>query len=157
TLATALPVGLHDTLAEQITTADEVDFFQVALTQSGLLTVQTQPAPGVSLASRLRLLGPDGQTLGQSDGTSTDPSRPLVSEHLEAGTYFLAVAAPGGGMGAYTLTTEFMPATSPFDALPVGYLPYASTSADFNGDGFRDIATPNSFTNDLSLSLGLGD
>src|SRR5262250_111905 len=60
TLATAVPVGLNDTLVEQITAPNETDFFQVAVTDSGLLTVQTQLAPGVSPASRLSLLGPDG-------------------------------------------------------------------------------------------------
>jgi len=70
TLATAVPVGLNSTLAEQITTSNEVDFFQVAVTESGLLTVQTQPAPGVPLSSRLSLLGPDGQPLVQSDGAA---------------------------------------------------------------------------------------
>jgi hypothetical protein len=157
-LVTALPVGLNDALAAQIGTPNEVDFFRVAVTESGLLTVQTQPPPGVSLASRLSLLGPDGQPLVQSDGASADPSGPLVSEHLEAGTYFLEVMGLGGGTGTYTLTTQFQPATSPFDPLLVGgYRPEQTVTADFNGDGYRDIATRNRLSDDVSILLGLGD
>src|SRR5262245_24844831 len=85
TLATAVPVGLNSTLAEQITTSNETDFFQVAVTESGLLTVQTQPAPGVSLASRLSLLGPDGQPLVQSDGAAVGQPGGSISQHLVAG------------------------------------------------------------------------
>src|SRR5215831_5433231 len=80
TLATALPVGLNDTLAEQITTPNEVDFFKVAVTESGLLTVQTQPALGTSLASRLGLLGPDGEPLVQSDGDLPGQTGGLISQ-----------------------------------------------------------------------------
>src|SRR5262249_36405715 len=69
TLATALPVGLNDSLTERLGVAGEEDFFTVTLTEPGLLTAQTQPAPGVSLASRLSLLGSDGLPLLQSDGT----------------------------------------------------------------------------------------
>src|SRR5262249_27312178 len=107
TLATALPVGLNATLAEQMGTPNEGDFFQVAVTDSGLLTVQTQPAPGVSLASRLSLLGPDGQTLVQSDGASAGQPGGSISQHVVAGTYFVEVAGLGGTTGAYTLATDF--------------------------------------------------
>jgi hypothetical protein len=144
-------------LAEQIGTPNEVDFFQVPVTESGLLTARTQAEAGSALASRLSLLGPDGQTLVQSDGASTDPSSPLISEHLEVGTYFFEVAALGAGTGGYTLTTEFVPATSPFDPLLVGYRPEALVTADFNGDGYQDIATRNRVSDDVSLMLGLGD
>jgi hypothetical protein len=156
-LATAVPIGLNDSLTDRLDVAGQQDFFTVTLTESGLLTAQAQPDSSVSLASRLSLLGLDGQVLIQSDGASAADPNPLIAEHLEAGTYFLEMAAPSGGTGAYTLTTQFEPATSPFDALPVGYFPYGSDAADFNRDGFLDIVTPNGLTNDVSLSLGLGD
>src|SRR5262249_23686362 len=150
-------VGLNDSLTERLGVAGEEDFFTVTLTEPGLLTAQAQPAPGESLASRLSLLGPDGQPLLQSDGTSADDPNPPLAEHLEAGTYFLAVAAPGGGTVAYTLTTKFVPATSPFEPLLVGYRPEQFATADFNGDGYRDIATRNRQSDDVSILLGLGD
>src|SRR5262249_47263969 len=143
--------------AEQISTANEVDCFQVAVTQSGLLTVQTQPDPGVSLASRLSLLGPDGQTLVQSDGDSAGQPGGSISQHVVAGTDFVEVAGLAGTTGAYTLTTAFQPATDPFLQLPDGDLSRAAVASDFNHDGHIDLATANQNSNDVSILLGLGD
>jgi hypothetical protein len=157
TLATALPIGLNDVLAEQISTSNEADFFQVAVTDSGLLTVQTQPAPGVPLASRLSLLGPDGQPLVQSDGASAGQPGGSISQHVVAGTYFVEVAGLGSTMGAYTLTTAFQPATDPFLQLPNGDLSRGVVVGDFNRDGRLDLATSNQNTNNVSILLGLGD
>src|SRR5262249_31365396 len=64
----------------------------------------------------------------------------------------------GGGTGAYTLTTQFQPATSPFEALVVGgFRPEQYATTDFNGDGYQDIVTRNRVSDDVSIMLGLGD
>src|SRR5262249_18608699 len=101
TLATASPIQPTAVVSETIAAPGEADFFQVTLTDSGRLTAQVQPGTGSSLHGRLSLLGPDGGLLIQSDGQTADPTRPLVAQHLTAGTYYLEVQGLGAGTGAY--------------------------------------------------------
>jgi hypothetical protein len=151
-LATAVPVGLNDSVAERLGVAGEEDFFKLTLTESGLLTARTQPDAGSSLASRLSLLEPDGQPLVQSDSGS-------ISQHVLAGTYYVEVTGLGSTTGVYTLTTGFQPATTPFEQVPVGsFLNRVMVAGDFNNDGRLDLATAsNGPNNDVSVVLGLGD
>src|SRR5262245_43847376 len=163
--AAVLPLGTNETLAGTISTAGEEDEFQVTLTDSGRLTATVQTRPGCSLDTRLSLLGPDGRLLIQSDGQSLTNRDDLIVQHLLPGTYFVKVEGLRGGTGDYTLTTVFQPATPPSQPLRVDFdqsYPYALTppfllAGDFNGDGQVDIATSNTFTNNVSVLLGLGD
>src|SRR5207244_9508811 len=98
-------------------------------------------APDAPLGSRLSLLGPSGELLIQSDGASATDPDDLIVQHLLAGTYFLQVEGLGGGTGAYTLTTEFLPAVPPFHSLPLGSVgAFAGlVTDDFHGAGFSDL------------------
>ncbi len=140
-----------------LTAADKVDFFPIAPARPGLLTVRVHAA---GVRARLSLLGPDGQLLVQSDGASVTDPDPLIAQHLDARSYFLKVEGLGG-TAAYTLTTEFAPASLPFDPVAVGNNPHAVATADFNGDGIPDLAVGNqngkATPGDVSILLGLGD
>src|SRR5262249_4454482 len=105
------------------------------------------------------LLGPDGQLLIQSDGASaTDPDDWIV-QHLTPGTYFFEVQGLGGASGAYTLTTDFVPAVPPFQPLPMGARVHFTdlVAADFTGDGCVDLVRPSPQASYVSVCLGLGD
>src|SRR5262249_57132084 len=101
----------------------------------GTVRVKRRPARDVSLAGRLSLLGPDGEPLVQSDGASAGQPGGSISQHVVAGTYFVEVAGLGGTTGAYTLATDFQPATDPFLQPPVaGDAPNHLVVGDFNRD-----------------------
>jgi len=59
--------------------------------------------------------------------------------------------------GIYELATTFTPATPPLTENPLNLLPQDSLVADFNGDGFSDLATVNLESGDVSVLLGNGD
>src|SRR5262249_118184 len=68
------------------------------------------------------------------------------------------------GVGAYRLTSTLVPASAPFQAvpLPVGYLPSSMVLGDFNGDGRVDLAVGNAFagpesSDSVSVLLGNED
>src|SRR5262249_30700612 len=89
---------------------------------------------------------------------SPTDSDDLITQHLAAGTYFLRVEGLGGGTGAYTLTTEFLPAIPPFRPIPLGtFADAAPVTGDLNGDGIGDLVTVAEGSPDLSVFLGLGD
>src|SRR5262249_34587250 len=80
----------------------------------------------------------------------------LIAQHLAAGTYFLEVQGLGSTTGAYTLSTQFLAATPPFRPLPAAG-GTGLVSADFNGDGIRDLATADWNNLFVSVLLGVGD
>src|SRR5262245_8400553 len=151
--ATANPIPLFSATVGTIA-GNDVDLFQVRPVEPGLLTARVE-ANG--LRARLSLLGPDGSVLLQSDGASAADPAPLLAEHLEPGTYFLKVEGLAGGVGGYTLTTSFQPATPPYQPLPVDLLPQHSATGDFNGDGIVDLLTYDANSDDVAVMLGLGD
>src|ERR1035437_1766627 len=66
----------------------------------------------------------------------------------------LLILASAFCLNANAQTLCFNPATnSPF---AVGTNPYSVTSADFNGDGKKDLATANGASNNISVLLGTG-
>jgi hypothetical protein len=164
-MAAVLPLGADDSYAGRISTPGEVDQFEVTIPDNGRLTATVQPCAGSSLTTRLSLLGPDGQMLIQSDGQSPANLGDQVVQHILGGTYFVQVQGLGSGIGTYTLTTQFQPANPPNQSLltdhvqvfPFALSPWFNVTGDFNGDGTLDIATANTYTNDVTVLLGRGD
>jgi hypothetical protein len=136
--------------------------YQLAITTSGRLTVQVH-ADG--FATRLALLDSQGHLLVQSDGQSPAKPDDLIDQHVDvaagaaATTYFLEVTGLAGGAGSYTLTSQFAPASAPFQSIGVGTEPAGVVMADFNGDGIPDLAVANFGDNpgDVGIFLGQGD
>src|SRR5260370_41957690 len=111
--------------------------------EAGGMTGLTQAADGTSPPVRLSLLSGDGQLLIQSDGQSPTHPNDQITQHLLPGTYFLQVEGLGGGTGAYTLTTDFLPAVPPFRPLPLGPVSLGPLPAgDLTRDGIADLTTP---------------
>ena len=77
-------------VAGSIGTATDVDVFMFT-NGGGHLTSQVVADPGSPLDARLTLLGADGRVWQTSDDQSVGNFNPLVSQQLEAGTYFLRV------------------------------------------------------------------
>lgn len=159
--ALPLPIEANGTVVDHIGRVGEVDRYQVTLAEPGRLSIVTTG----SLDTRTSLRLNDGQLLIQSDGESAGNRNDRIVQHLLPGTYYLDVSNLGIRTGAYTLTTEFQPATPPHQPLRVDYVadsPYALSppyhvTGDFNRDGHVDIATSNTYNNTVSVLLGLGD
>jgi hypothetical protein len=164
-MAAVVPLGVNDSFAGNISTPGEVESFQVTIPDSGRLVAGVQIGTGSSLDTRLSLLGPGGNLLIQSDGQSVANPSDEITQDVLAGTYVLEVTGLGSGTGTYTLTTLFQQATPPDQPLSVNFnheVPWALTPAfaitgDFNGDGHQDIATADTFSNTVTVHLGLGD
>jgi hypothetical protein len=162
-MAAVVPLGANDSIDGTLLTAGEVDQFQVMLPDNGRLTALVHT--GTALHTRLSLLGPDGQLLIQSDGQTPLDSDDLIAQHLLKGTYSVTVTGLGSGLGHYTLSTQFEPATPPNEPVQADYptnYPFALTPrfgavGDFNGDGVPDLVTADVNTGDVSVFLGLGD
>ncbi len=124
---------------------------------TGRLTAAVTATAG-ALDPQLALLGSNGQEMPdpliQSDAGS-------IVQYLQPGTYSLVVSGQSGA-GSYQLTTEFVPASPPFDPLVVGVNPRAVAVADLNGDGILDLIVANAGTgaypgNTVSVLMGNGD
>src|SRR5207249_4563568 len=98
---TVVPIKPADAITASIRRPGEVDSFKVTLVEPGRLTVRTQPGTGSSLDSRTSLLDSASRLLIHSDGQSASNQDDLITQHLVAGTYFVAVEALGRGTGAY--------------------------------------------------------
>lgn len=174
-LETALAIDPTGAIVEDAHAGESVGYFKVTLPESGRLTILTQVAHSSHhaeeadhdsvLNTRTSLLGPEGQLLIESEGQSAGNPDDLIVQHLLAGTYFVKIEGLDGGIGDYTLNTEFQPASPPGEPLqvpfdrdyPYGFTPTFHVAADFNNDGRLDLATANASTYDVSVLLGVGD
>jgi hypothetical protein len=137
---------------------NDQDYFRFFVTEAGSLTASGTPADETVLLPRLALYGDSGQLLIQSDALSPSNASARLMQHLQPGTYYLAVSAISnqGSLGnrSYVLDTTLDPTLTPFRPLPED--PYISVVGDFNHDGNLDIATVG-FLGGLSIYLGQGD
>ncbi len=106
--------------------------------------------------ARLLILDSQGRVLVQSDGLSTSDPDSVIDQYLAAGSYSLVVESTGRA-GTYALTTTLMPASAPFQPIPVGGWALSIVSGDFNGDGRTDLAVANGSSDTISVLLGNGD
>ena len=105
----------------------------------------------VGFVARLSLY--DGQNLlVQSDGSAGGGPDELIDQHLQAGTFFLGVAALSGS-GTFRLSTSFTATSAPFASSLREFngSDVQLASADFNHDGVLDLVTPE------GVRLGTGD
>ncbi len=144
--------------------AGDTDFFQLTVEDTGRLVVTATASDAGVLQTRLSLYDGTGKFLIQSDAVAVgDPSAEL-DQHLQVGTYFLAVSAVRNTTNAtadhgYQLTTRFDPAGGPFAAIPPEQAPFTHSVAvaDLTGDGKQDIITANYSAGTVSVLLGNGD
>src|SRR5262249_22315141 len=124
------------------------DDFALTLTDTGRLIAQVRSD---GPATRLSLLGPNGEVLVQSDGQSATNLDDLIVQHLQPGTSFLQVETLDGSAGHYQLTANLLSALPPFQPLPLNATPSAVVTGDFNGDGIPDLAAAESDSNSVAI------
>jgi hypothetical protein len=127
--------------------ASQVDWYQLTVPETRRLTARVTAAGSSTLLPRLTLAGLNGQVLIQSDDGS-------IVQHLQPGTYYLAVTSRSG-IGGYQLVSEFIQASGPLDSLTVGTNPRSVAVADLNGDGIPDLVVADDDA--VSVLLGNGD
>ncbi len=99
----ATGVGLDSSTAGVLEQDGDVDYFRVAVTQAGTLTVETSGTTDTHGS----LLSATGTTLAENDDAGTDDNFRIVYE-VTAGTYYVAVRGyDANETGAYTLQTGF--------------------------------------------------
>ena len=98
----ATVISLNSSVSGVIDTGDDVDYFEVVLTQNGDLIIYTEG----SLDTKGRLEDSSGSTLASNDdaGSSNNFS---ISSSLDSGTYYIRVESYSSRTGEYTLYTEF--------------------------------------------------
>jgi hypothetical protein len=106
--------------------------------------------------TQLSLLDSRGQVLVHSAGLSRTNPDDEIAQHLPSGTYYLQVQS-AAGKGTYTLTTDSMPASAPFQPIKVRVFPDALVAGDFADNGRLDLAIANYGDNTVSVLLGNGD
>jgi hypothetical protein len=130
-----------------------VDTYRIATTAETQLVANVDSQ---DLSTRLVLVDSQGRVLVESDGFSlTDPDD-VIDEDVPAGTYTLEVQSTGA-QGTYTLTTDSLPVSAPFEPIPAGngLYPPAITVGDFRNDGKLDLAF--SGPRGVQAILGNGD
>ncbi len=142
-----------------------VEAVPLSLAQQSVVTYQIVLATGADLVATAQAVGTStsmslsdsqGRIIMQSDGLSSAESIDAIDADIGPGTYSLQVRDTAGN-GSFTLTTMFMPSTTPFQPVPVGTDPDAMVSGDFNDDGKLDLAVANAGSNTVSILIGNGD
>jgi hypothetical protein len=108
---------------------------------------------------------PDSTLLFQSDGVPGGLN-PLLSVHLQPGTYFLVIgpspaAAGAAALGSYVFDLSYTPSLQP-STTSAGADPKVIATGDFTGptgpsDGITDIATADGLNRVVTIQTGLGD
>jgi hypothetical protein len=134
----------------------QADWYQLTAAEAGQLTASVVADAGGTLRPRLTLYGSGGEVLTQSDGATPGGPGAGLTQHLQPGTYYLAVSARLGS-GPYVLTSQFGAASSPLDPIPLaGAFPSSVAAVDVNGDGQTDLITAND-NGTVSVFPGNGD
>ena len=158
---------------------EPVDQLQISVEHTGRLTVRTQVAQASDLDLALAvydsrsgdpLMGSDDSVRAAAEGGSDRDA--WIEVHLAQAEYAITISASPFANSEhsedhYTLVVNWEP-TGPLlrncETTTPGTCPYrvegqpwGITSADFNGDGYLDLATANSLSNDVSIALGQGD
>ncbi len=145
--ATQVALGLEPTTTGFASPGPQ-QFFRINPTGEGRLVAVLS---NVGFVARLSLY--DGQNLlVQSDGSAGGGPDELIDQHLQAGTFFLGVAALSGS-GTFRLSTSFTATSAPFASSLREFngSDVQLASADFNHDGVLDLVTPE------GVRLGTGD
>ena len=159
TIDDANSIAFGSSVAGSIGPSGDQDFYEVTLTSDGLLSATAQADSGSHLASRLSLYGTDRRLLLSAGSLSGGDA--TISQHLPAGTYWLAVGGTGlmgaAATGDYHLDTSFVASSAPFADLQVEPSAVAIAAADLNGDGIPDLVVADQLTGHVSVLLGVGD
>ncbi len=151
------PLGLGARVTGQLG-PQQTAAYQLTLTEAGRLVARVQDG---GLAMRLSLYDSQGRLLVENDGQSPTDLDDLLDQHLDpAGTsavYYLEVQNLAGASSTYTLTTQFQPAFSPVQPVPVGNQPAGLIWGDFNSDGVPDVAAVDQGSDDVAVLLGNGE
>ena len=145
--ATQVALGLEPTTTGFASPGPQ-QFFRINPMGEGRLVAVLS---NVGFVARLSLY--DGQNLlFQSDGSAGGGPDELIDQHLQAGTFFLGVAALSGS-GTFRLSTSFTATSAPFASSLREFngSDVQLASADFNHDGVLDLVTPE------GVRLGTGD
>ena len=100
----ASALQLNDVVSAVISPANDVDYWQFTLTESGVVTLETSG----STDTVGRLEDARGGLLAEDDDSGTNLNF-QIQETLPAGTYYIRVAGYGGRTGNYRLSLDFEP------------------------------------------------
>ena len=103
TTATATLVTIGSVIEGEIDDSDDIDMFEISISQSGELKVHTQG----SLDTVGWILGEDGNEIATDDDSGIGLNFSMSVE-VDAGTYFVKIESYGSNTGEYELHTEFI-------------------------------------------------
>ena len=140
TAADATPLPLDSSLAGEIETGTDVDYFRIEVNGPGTLVVHTTG----SLDTMGELQDSSGARLASNDDASGNNTNFRIKHAATAGTYYIKVSSYGVDTGAYTVHVNFSP---------------DDVAADVNGDGVVDesdlvIVTANLGTTNATHAQG---
>ena len=114
TSANATPVGLSSSTPGELETETDADYFQLAVTRTGTLTVETTGATDTQ-GQLLR----DGVPVADDDD-SKDGKNFRIVQDVSPGTYYVRVTGYHGARGSYTLAVRFNTAAGELENPPNG-------------------------------------
>jgi large repetitive protein len=152
-LVATIPTDPTVQMSGRIIVAGGCDLYRFNLDADGRFLAQVHSS---GFGTLLSLLDDKGNPLIQNEATSPTNPDGQISQHMTAGTYYIAVSGRSG-IGAYALTTNFTEAIPPYQALGEGQGAAGVTTADLNGDHNPDLIIPDYYDNQILVNLGLGD